>query len=83
MGTANRPATAAEIARMQGAGGQGDRRRAPWGSRAGLIYIPGTYSNTEEVVALARALPRSMAASTASHMRDEGEHVLQGDHRRP
>ncbi len=46
------------------------------GFSTGLIYIPGTYSNTEEVVALARAAAKHNG-SYASHMRDEGEHVLQ------
>jgi N-acyl-D-amino-acid deacylase len=75
MGTANRPATAAEIGRMQALVDKAMTEGAV-GFSTGLIYIPGTYSNTEEVVALARAAAKHNG-SYASHMRDEGEHVLQ------
>ena len=46
------------------------------GFSTGLIYIPGTYSNTEEVVALAKAAAK-YGGVYASHMRDEGSKVLQ------
>ena len=45
------------------------------GFSTGLIYIPGTYANTAEVVALAR-MAALHGGVYASHMRDEGEHVL-------
>ncbi len=74
MGTANRLATPDEIARMQelvrknmGAGAVG--------FSTGLIYIPGTYSNTDEVVSLAKAAAE-FGGVYASHMRDEGAKVL-------
>jgi N-acyl-D-amino-acid deacylase len=54
MGTANRLATPAEIASMQSLIETAMREGAV-GFSTGLIYIPGTYSNTGEVVALARA----------------------------
>src|ERR1051325_620088 len=73
MGAANRPATADEIARMQGLVDKAMREGAV-GFSTGLIYIPGTYANTEEVVALARAASK-YSGTYASHMRDEGEHV--------
>ncbi len=75
MGTANRPATPDEIARMQSLVEKAMREGAV-GFSTGLIYIPGTYSNTEEVVALARAASKYNGTYT-SHMRDEGEHVLE------
>jgi N-acyl-D-amino-acid deacylase len=75
MGTANRAATADEIGRMQGLVDKAMREGAV-GFSTGLIYIPGTYSNTDEVVALARAAAK-YNGTYASHMRDEGEHVLE------
>src|ERR1044071_4357554 len=54
MGTANRTATPEEIAQMQTLVEKAMREGAV-GFSTGLIYIPGTYSNTAEVVALARA----------------------------
>jgi len=44
------------------------------GFSTGLIYIPGTYANTAEVVALAKAAAQYHGVY-ASHMRDEGVHV--------
>ncbi|HEV8253602.1 MAG TPA: amidohydrolase family protein, partial [Vicinamibacteria bacterium] len=46
------------------------------GFSTGLIYVPGTYSKTPEVVGLARAAARHGAIYT-SHMRSEGEGVFQ------
>jgi N-acyl-D-amino-acid deacylase len=75
MGTANRHATAEEIARMRALVEQGMRDGAV-GFSTGLIYIPGTYSSSDEVVALAKAAARH-GAVYASHMRDEGARVLE------
>ncbi|HLL76884.1 MAG TPA: D-aminoacylase [Pyrinomonadaceae bacterium] len=44
------------------------------GLSTGLIYVPGTYAKTEEVVGLARAAARH-GGLYATHMRNEGEHV--------
>jgi N-acyl-D-amino-acid deacylase len=74
MGRANRLATPEEISRMQSLVEKAMRDGAV-GFSTGLIYIPGTYSNTDEVVALARAAAK-YGGTYASHMRDEGEHVL-------
>lgn len=74
MGTANRFATPEEIEKMQALVEQAMREGAV-GFSTGLIYIPGTYSNSAEVVALARSADR-MGGVYASHMRDEGEKVL-------
>ena len=74
MGRANRLATPEEIAKMQSLVDAAMRDGAV-GFSTGLIYIPGTYSNTAEVVALARAASK-YGGTYASHMRDEGEHVL-------
>ena len=44
------------------------------GLSTGLIYVPGTYAKTDEVVALARVASRH-GGVYASHMRNEGERV--------
>ncbi|MDX2149104.1 MAG: D-aminoacylase [Bryobacteraceae bacterium] len=75
MGTENRAATPDEIAKMSALVEQGMRDGAV-GFSTGLIYIPGTYSNTPEVVALAKAAAKH-GGVYASHMRDEGAKVLE------
>jgi len=74
MGTANRAATPEEIRQMQSLVEKAMEDGAV-GFSTGLIYIPGTYANTDEVVALAKAAGKH-GGTYASHMRDEGEHVL-------
>ncbi len=44
------------------------------GFSTGLIYVPGTYSKTPEVVGLAKASSKYNGVY-ASHIRDEGDHV--------
>ncbi len=44
------------------------------GLSTGLIYVPGTYSKTSEVIGLARVAAR-LGGVYASHIRDEGDHV--------
>ncbi|MBS1592004.1 MAG: D-aminoacylase [Bacteroidetes bacterium] len=46
------------------------------GFSTGLIYIPGTYSKTDEVINLAKAAAKYHGVY-ASHMRDEGDSVTQ------
>ncbi len=46
------------------------------GLSTGLIYVPGTYSKTEEVVGLAKAAAR-FGGVYASHIRNEGDQVTQ------
>lgn len=46
------------------------------GLSTGLIYIPGTFSKTPEVVGLAKAASRYNGVY-ASHIRDEGDHVTE------
>lgn len=73
MGRANRLATTEEIARMQALVDKAMKEGAV-GFSTGLIYIPGTYSNPDEVVALAKAAA-AHGGVYASHMRDEGEKI--------
>jgi len=75
MGTANRLASDEEIAAMRVLIGQAMLDGAV-GFSTGLIYIPGTYSDTREVVALAQAAARH-GGVYASHMRDEGEKITE------
>jgi N-acyl-D-amino-acid deacylase len=70
MGSANRQATPAEIGQMQGLVEQAMRDGAA-GFSTGLEYVPGTYANTAEVVALAKSAGAHGGVYT-SHMRDEG-----------
>jgi N-acyl-D-amino-acid deacylase len=75
MGRANRLANPEEVERMQQLVEKGMRDGAV-GFSTGLIYIPGTYSNTEEVVALAKSASKYHGIY-ASHMRDEGDSVVE------
>lgn len=75
MGTANRLATPEEIAKMQTLVDHAMRDGAV-GFSTGLQYTPGVYSNTAEVVALAKSAA-AHGGVYASHMRDEGEHILE------
>jgi N-acyl-D-amino-acid deacylase len=75
MGSANRAATPDEIRRMQALVDRAMRDGAV-GFSTGLEYIPGAYSNTAEVVALAKAAAAHGGVYT-SHMRDEGIHEIE------
>lgn len=75
MGAANRLATPEEIKRMQALIDRAMRDGAV-GFSTGLEYIPGTYSNTTEVIALAKAAAAHGGVYT-SHMRDEGIHEIE------
>ncbi|HEX7176683.1 MAG TPA: D-aminoacylase [Pyrinomonadaceae bacterium] len=74
MGTANREPSAEELQKMEGLVEQAMRDGAV-GLSTGLIYVPGTYAKTGEVVALARIAARH-GGVYATHMRNEGERVL-------
>jgi N-acyl-D-amino-acid deacylase len=65
-----RPPTEEELGRM---GDYVDRamRDGAFGLSTGLIYLPGTFAKTEELIALARVAGRH-GGIYASHMRDEG-----------
>lgn len=76
MGSADRAPTADELAAMEAmvatAMGQG-----AYGLSTGLRYVPGTYSEIDEVVALARVASDSGGIYT-SHLREEGLELIQG-----
>jgi N-acyl-D-amino-acid deacylase len=75
MGTANRKATEEEIEKMEVIVDKAMKAGAV-GFSTGLIYIPGTYSSTGEVLRLAKVASRYKGVY-ASHMRDEGDSVTQ------
>lgn len=69
METENRPPKSAELVRMQELTQRGMCEGA-WGFSTGLYYVPQSYSNTEEVIALAR-IAADMGGYYDTHMRDE------------
>jgi len=71
MGAEPRDPTPEELAKMQELVEKGMRDGA-FGLSTGLIYVPGTYSKTPEVVALARAAAKYNGLY-ASHIRNEGD----------
>lgn len=75
MGRANRDATAAELQQMQQLVTKAMQDGAV-GMSTGLIYIPGTYTKTPEIVSLAKIVAQ-YGGLYASHMRDEGDSVTQ------
>lgn len=76
MGLVARAPNAAELARMQGmvALGMGE---GAFGLSTGLLYVPGTFATTDEVVALARVAADSGGIYT-SHLRAEGLGLFEG-----
>jgi N-acyl-D-amino-acid deacylase len=74
MGNANRLPTGDELKKMEALVDKGMKDGA-WGLSTGLIYNPGTYAKTEEIIALAKVAAKH-GGFYASHMRDEGVGVL-------
>ena len=76
MGLANRAPTARELEQMRGmvarAMGEG-----AFGLSTGLRYLPGTFSKTDEVIALSRVAADSGGIYT-SHLREEGLGLIEG-----
>lgn len=75
MGRANRDATPQEMQQMDQLVDQAMKDGAV-GLSTGLIYIPGTYTKTPEIVELAKIAAKYNGVY-ASHMRDEGDSVTQ------
>ena len=74
IGQADRPATAAEMARMKELVRTGMREGA-FGLSTGLFYVPGSYAPLQEVIDLA-AVAGEFGGIHQSHMRDEAGKVL-------
>lgn len=73
MGDAQRDPTTDELKKMEALVDDAMKAGAV-GLSTGLIYIPGTFSKTEEVVALA-LIAAQQGGVYASHIRDEGDKV--------
>lgn len=73
LGTANRQPSEEDMKRMESLV-QKAMQDGAVGLSTGLIYIPGTYSKTEEIVRLAKAAA-AYKGVYASHMRNEGDGV--------
>ena len=73
MGLDDRAPTPEELKRMESIVEQAMRDGAV-GLSTGLIYVPGTYAKTDEIVALARVAAKHEGIY-ATHMRNEGDKV--------
>jgi N-acyl-D-amino-acid deacylase len=73
MGNANRLPQESELQQMESLVADAMRQGAV-GLSTGLIYIPGTYSKTDEIVRLAKIAAKWQGVY-ASHMRNEGDSV--------
>jgi N-acyl-D-amino-acid deacylase len=69
-----RPPTTDEMAQMEGLVERAMEEGAI-GMSTGLIYLPGTYAKTDELIALAKVAARHDGIY-ATHMRDEGRDIL-------
>ena len=74
MGLDNRAPTPEEQQKMNALVEQGMKDGAV-GLSTGLIYVPGTFAKTEEVVELAKIASR-FGGTYASHIRNEGDEVV-------
>lgn len=75
VGYAGRVSTPEELVRMQRLLEQ-SLEEGGWGLTTGLIYQPGVYSTSEEVVALAK-VAAAKGGFYATHMRSEGDRILE------
>jgi N-acyl-D-amino-acid deacylase len=73
MGEANREPTQEELDKMRQMVDRAMRDGA-FGISTGLIYVPGTYAKTEEIVQLAKVAAQH-GGIYATHMRDEGNRI--------
>ncbi len=74
MGNANRAPTADELKKMETLVEQ-QMKDGCWGLSTGLIYTPGTYAKTDEIIALAK-IASKYNGFYASHIRNESENHL-------
>jgi len=75
VGLDDRAPTPDELKRMEDMVGQGMKDGAV-GLSTGLIYVPGTYAKTDEIVALAKVAANN-GGVYATHMRNEGDKVAE------
>lgn len=75
VGTERRPATADETALMRKLLARA-AEQGVFGLSTGLIYAPGSFADTDEVVALATEA-RQAELLYSTHIRDEGDHLVE------
>jgi N-acyl-D-amino-acid deacylase len=73
-GEDNRPPSPAELEKMKELADQAMRDGA-CGMATGLIYVPGSFSKTDELIAIAESVARH-GGIYASHIRNEGTQLL-------
>lgn len=76
MGSVNRAATPLELGKMQRLV-RSAMRDGALGVASSLIYAPGAYANTDELIALAKAAA-PYGGRYISHMRSEGDRLIEG-----
>ncbi|HSQ54430.1 MAG TPA: D-aminoacylase [Gemmata sp.] len=74
MGNENRAPTSAELKKMEELVDQA-MKDGTWGMSTGLIYNPGIYAKTDEIIALAKVVARH-GGMYASHIRNESAALL-------
>ena len=74
MGSALRGPTAEELERMKQLAEKAMQDGA-WGMSTGLIYVPGTYAETEELIEIAKVVSKHNGIY-ASHIRNESTNLL-------
>jgi N-acyl-D-amino-acid deacylase len=74
-GDANRPPSPDELAKMKELANKAMRDGA-CGMATGLIYVPGSFSKTDELVAIAEIVAKH-GGIYASHIRNEGSQLLE------
>jgi N-acyl-D-amino-acid deacylase len=74
-GSVRRAPTPEELDRMKALVEKGMREGA-WGMSTGLIYVPGTYAKTDEIIALAKVV-HAHGGIYASHIRSEAASLLE------
>ena len=75
VGNDDRPATPTELAAMEKAAAQAMEEGA-FGLSTSLIYVPGRFASTEEIIALAKVVAR-YGGSYITHQRDEDDGIDQ------
>jgi N-acyl-D-aspartate/D-glutamate deacylase len=74
IGSVQRAATPDEIRKMRDIADEAMRDGA-WGMSTGLIYVPSSYANTEELIEIAKVIGQH-GGIYASHIRGEGKDLL-------
>jgi N-acyl-D-aspartate/D-glutamate deacylase len=74
-GSERRPPTAEELEKMKSLVEKGMKAGA-WGMSTGLIYVPGNYAKTDEIIELAK-VAHAHGGIYASHIRSEASHLFE------